>query len=173
MDIRDIEEAIKYLDIIQIGARNAQNYSLLKEVGNLDIPIILKNGINTLIQEWLCSAEYIMQNGNFKVVLCERGIRTSETYTRNTLDLSAVLAIKELSRLPIIIDPSHGTGRRTMIETMCLGGVMVGCDGIMVEVHDFPEEALSDGEQSIIPKDFGKINKKIELLLKIKNNVWG
>lgn len=164
MDVRDLDTAIRYVDIIQVGARNVQNYPLLKELGMMDIPVILKNGFCTTLQEWLSSAEYILDKGNYKVILCERGIRTHENYTRNTLDLSIVAAIKRICCLPIIIDPSHGTGCPDLIEPMCLSGICAGCDGIMVEVHDSPEAALSDGEQSILPSHFGKIIKSVDKL---------
>lgn len=173
MDVRDLETAVKYIDIVQVGARNAQNYSLLKELGNLDIPVILKNGLSTTISEWLYSAEYLISGGNRKVILCERGIRSTETFTRNTLDLSAVAAIKELSFLPIIIDPSHGTGKRELIEKMSLSGVMAGCDGIMIEVHDFPEQAFSDWEQALLPDEFSKIIKKVNSLVDFRKCLSG
>ena len=149
LDTRDVEFLEQYVDYLQIGTRNMQNYALLKEVGKCRKPIILKRGMNATIEEWLYSAEYILKEGNTRVILCERGIRTFEPWTRNTLDLSAVSLIKTMTRLPIIIDPSHGTGCRGLIEPMCLAGIMAGCDGVMVEVHNTPEEALSDGKQSI------------------------
>lgn len=164
LDVRDIEVAVKYVDIIQVGARNAQNYVLLKELGKIDMPIIIKNGMSTTIKEWLNCAEYILMGGNRKVILCERGIRTFEDYTRNTIDFSAIAAIKQLSWLPIILDPSHGTGKPELIETMTLCGVVAGCNGFMVEVHDRPEIAKSDGLQAIKPECFGKIVKKVDKL---------
>lgn len=143
----------QYVDIIQVGARNMQNFHLLKALGKSTKPILLKRGLSATIEEWLMSAEYIMAGGNEQVILCERGIRTYEKYTRNTLDISAVLAVKELSHLPIIIDPSHAAGRWTMIEKLSLASLAVGAHGLIVEVHHDPEHALSDGAQSL------KINK--------------
>lgn len=172
LDVRDLEEAIKYVDIIQVGARNTQCFSLLKELGKTDVPVILKNGINTTIYEWLCSAEYILNGGNRKVILCERGIRTTENYTRNTLDLSAVAAIKTLSYLPVIVDPSHGTGKRELIEKMCLCSIMAGGDGIMVEVHDAPDTALSDGDQALLPGEFKSIVEKAAILNTLYKNMY-
>ena len=144
-----IEVFEKYVDIIQIGARNMQNFQLLKALGSTQKPIMLKRGLSATIEEWLMSAEYILSNGNPNVILCERGIRTFETYTRNTLDLSAVLAVKELSHLPVIVDPSHASGRWSMIEPLSKAALSVGADGLMVEVHNDPENALSDGAQSL------------------------
>ncbi len=139
----------KYVDIIQIGARNMQNFQLLKALGQSTKPIMLKRGLSATIEEWLMSAEYLLSSGNPQVILCERGIRTFETYTRNTLDLSAVLAVKELSHLPVIVDPSHASGRWSMIEPLSKAALSVGADGLMVEVHNDPENALSDGAQSL------------------------
>lgn len=144
----------EYADIIQIGARNMQNFALLKKAGTAKKPIFLKRGLSSTIEELLMSAEYIMAGGNDQVILCERGIRTFETYTRNTVDLAAVTAIKELSHLPIVIDPSHGTGRWRMVEPMAKAAVAIGSDGLMIEVHNDPEKALSDGQQSLKPERF-------------------
>lgn len=163
LDVRDIETVIEYVDIIQVGARNAQCYPLLKELGKIDFPIILKNGLATSLDEWLGSAEYILNEGNSKVILCERGIKTFEKYTRNTLDLSIIAAIKSISFLPVIVDPSHGTGRKELIEPMCLSAIMAGCDGLMIEVHDSPDNALSDGEQSLLPIEFKHLIEKTNL----------
>ncbi|WP_027632879.1 3-deoxy-7-phosphoheptulonate synthase [Clostridium hydrogeniformans] len=149
MDTRDVENSLNYIDIIQIGSRNMYNYSLLKEVGKTDIPIILKRGMSSTIKEWLYAAEYIMREGNEKVILCERGIRTFETYTRNTLDLNAVAYVKEKYRLPIIVDPSHGTGLRELVHKMSLAGIAAGADGLIIESHLKPEEAISDARQTI------------------------
>ena len=146
---RHVEMFEMVVDVIQIGARNMQNFDLLKEVGKTQKPILLKRGLSSTIEEWLMSAEYIMSRGNNNVILCERGIRTFETYTRNTLDLSAVAAVKKLSHLPIIVDPSHGTGRREMVEPMAMAAVAAGADGLMIEVHPCPSCALSDGPQSL------------------------
>ncbi|MCK5812416.1 MAG: 3-deoxy-7-phosphoheptulonate synthase [Clostridiales bacterium] len=152
------------VDIIQVGARNMQNFVLLKELGKIDKPILLKRGLSATIEEWLMSAEYIMAEGNQKVILCERGIRTFENYTRNTLDLSAVPAIKRLSHLPIVVDPSHATGMWWMVESMARGAIAVGADGLMVEVHNNPEKALSDGQQSITPDAFSNLMNSLRII---------
>ncbi len=144
----------EYVDIIQVGARNMQNFDLMKALGKSTKPILLKRGLSSTIEEWLMSAEYIMSGGNEQVIMCERGIRTFEKYTRNTLDISSVLAIKELSHLPIIVDPSHAAGRWSMIEKLSLASLAVGADGLIVEVHHEPEHALSDGAQSLKPKKY-------------------
>ena len=149
-----IPRFVKDVDIIQVGARNMQNFHLLKALGKIDKPILLKRGLSATIEEWLMSAEYILSGGNKKVILCERGIRTFETYTRNTLDLSAVLAVKELSTLPVIVDPSHSAGKWSMVEALSKASLAVGADGIIVEVHNNPDCALCDGPQSIKPKRF-------------------
>ena len=159
-----IDEFVKYADIIQIGARNMQNFDLLKAIGKTNTPILLKRGLSNTIEEWLMSAEYIMANGNENVILCERGIRTFEKYTRNTLDISAVLAVRELSHLPVIVDPSHAAGKWEMIEKLSLASLAVGADGIIVEVHHEPEKALSDGAQSLKPKKFDEMMSKLETL---------
>ena len=142
------------VDIIQIGARNMQNFDLLREVGKTNKPILLKRGLSSTIEEWLMSAEYILAQGNPNVILCERGIRTFESYTRNTLDLSAVLAVKQLSHLPVIVDPSHAAGKSWMVRSLSLAAVAVGADGLMIEVHNDPKNALCDGPQSITPEEF-------------------
>ncbi|MDY4474028.1 3-deoxy-7-phosphoheptulonate synthase [Mitsuokella sp.] len=154
VDKDDIELVGKYADIYQVGARNMQNFQLLKALGKAKKPVMLKRGLAATISEWLNAAEYIMAGGNEQVIFCERGIRTYETFTRNTLDLSAVAAIKELSHLPIIVDPSHGTGRWEMVRPMARAAVAAGCDGLIIEVHPHPEVALSDGDQSLTPKNF-------------------
>ncbi len=154
MDPRHVELVSKYVDILQIGARNMQNFNLLKEVGMARNPVMLKRGLCATIKEWLMSAEYILAGGNFKVILCERGIRTFEEFTRNTLDINAIPAVKMLSHLPIVIDPSHGTGKRPMIKPVSLASIAAGADGLMIEVHNNPEEALSDGAQSLTPDMF-------------------
>lgn len=148
-------------DMLQIGARNMQNFSLLRAVGRTGKPVLLKRGLAATIDEWLNAAEYIAKEGNMNIILCERGIRTFETYTRNTLDLSAVVAAKQLSCLPVIVDPSHGTGLRKMVEPMSLAAVAVGADGLMIEVHPQPENALSDGPQSLDEHDFSNLMKKV------------
>lgn len=154
MDTRDIETVAKYVDVLQIGSRNMQNFVLLKEVGRIDKPILLKRGLSATINEWLMAAEYIMAEGNSQVIMCERGIRTFETHTRNTLDISAVLAIKELSHLPVIVDPSHASGIKSMVGPLSKAAVAAGADGLIVEVHQCPEEALCDGGQSLTPEEF-------------------
>lgn len=154
VDVNDVELVSKYADVLQIGARNMQNFRLLQAVGKGDKPVLLKRGLAATISEWLNAAEYIMSEGNDDVIFCERGIRTYETFTRNTLDLSAVVAIKEQSHLPIIVDPSHGTGRWQMVQPMARAAIAAGADGLIVEVHPHPEVALSDGDQSLKPKHF-------------------
>ncbi len=162
-----IETFEKEVDIIQVGARNMQNFALLKALGKIDKPILLKRGMSATIEEWLMSAEYIMAGGNKKVILCERGIRTFETYTRNTLDLSAVLAVKKLSHLPVIVDPSHATGKRWMVKKLAMAAAAVGADGIMIEVHNNPENALCDGEQSLKLEQFEELVTDIKKILPI------
>lgn len=162
-----LDEFETYVDIIQIGARNMQNFSLLKALGKSTKPILLKRGMAATIQEWLMSAEYIMAYGNDDVILCERGIRTYETYTRNTLDISSVLAVKELSHLPVIIDPSHAAGRWNMIESLSLASLAVGAHGLIVEVHHDPEHAMSDGAQSLKPKKYAEMAKKLDKVSKV------
>ncbi|MGM0652332.1 MAG: 3-deoxy-7-phosphoheptulonate synthase [Bacillota bacterium] len=161
IDPRDVSWVCEFADILQIGARNMQNYSLLKEVGKADKPVLLKRGMYSTLKEWLNCAEYILAEGNPHVVLCERGIRTFETYTRNTLDLSMIPAVKELTHLPIVIDPSHGTGKLSLIEKMSLAAVAAGADGLLLEVHVNPCEAKSDAEQQLNPKQFATLMKKL------------
>jgi 3-deoxy-7-phosphoheptulonate synthase len=167
MSADKIEEFEQYVDLIQVGARNMQNFELLKALGKIDKPILLKRGLCNTISEWLMAAEYILAGGNSKVILCERGIRTYETYTRNTLDLSAVLAVKELSHLPVIVDPSHSTGRWSMVEAMSKAALACGADGIIVEVHNNPECALCDGAQSLKPAKFDKMMGQLRLIAPI------
>lgn len=162
MDPRDIEVISKYADIIQIGARNMQNFRLLLEVGTARKPVLLKRGLSATIKEWLMAAEYIMSKGNQNVILCERGIRTFETATRNTLDLSAVPVLKKLTHLPVFVDPSHGVGKWDLVAPMSKAAVAAGADGLVIEVHTKPEEALSDGEQSLKPDDFKKLVKELK-----------
>lgn len=159
-----IEKFVEDVDIIQVGARNMQNFDLLKELGKTNKPILLKRGMSATIEELLMSAEYIMAEGNNNVILCERGIRTFETYTRNTLDLSAVPAIKKLSHLPVIIDPSHATGKWWMVEPLAKAAVAVGADGLILEVHNDPQNALCDGQQSIKPEVFDKLIKELKVI---------
>lgn len=166
MDTRDVELVAKYADVIQLGARNMQNFSLLKEVGKTGKPVLLKRGGGSTIEELLMSAEYIMSEGNRNVMLCERGIRTIENYTRNTLDLSAVPVIKKLTHLPVIVDPSHGTGRWDLVLPMSLAAVACGCDGLIIEVHTKPDEALSDGAQSLKPKTFEELIDQVKKVAK-------
>lgn len=176
MSPEEFELVEAYTDIIQIGARNMQNFSLLKKVGESKKPVMLKRGMSATIEEFLMSAEYIMASGNPNVILCERGIRTFETFTRNTLDLAVVCAIKELSHLPIIIDPSHATGKWHMITPMARAAVAAGADGIMVEVHHQPENALSDGPQSLKPENFELLMQQIRpihQLLKAESELRG
>jgi 3-deoxy-7-phosphoheptulonate synthase len=151
----------RYSDILQIGARNMQNYALLREVGHTDKPVLLKRGLSSTIEEWLLSAEHVMARGNRQVILCERGIRTFETYTRNTLDLNAIPVVKELSHLPVIVDPSHGVGIRNKVAPMARAAIAAGADGIIVEVHQDPDRALSDGAQSQYPSEFAEMVDQI------------
>ncbi|MGE5396504.1 MAG: 3-deoxy-7-phosphoheptulonate synthase [Chitinophagales bacterium] len=154
IDVADAETIAEYVDILQVGARNMQNYALLRKLGTMNKPVILKRGLSATIEEWLLAAEYILSAGNEQVILCERGIRTHETWTRNTLDLSAVAVAKQVSHLPVLVDPSHATGRVDLVGPMALAAVAAGADGLMVEVHPRPEEALSDGQQSLTPQQF-------------------
>ena len=160
MSADKIDEFEENVDLIQVGARNMQNFQLLKELGKTNKPILLKRGLSATIEEWLMSAEYIMAGGNPNVILCERGIRTFETYTRNTLDLSVIPIIKQRSHLPIVIDPSHATGKRKLVEAMSLAAIAAGADGLIIEVHQDPEKAASDGAQSLYPEQFTQLVKK-------------
>ena len=162
MDVRDLELVERHVDIIQVGARNMQNFDLLKEVGLSKKPVLLKRGISATIKEWLLSAEYILQNGNFNVILCERGIRTFETDTRFTLDINAIPVIKGASHLPIVVDPSHSTGRWGLVPAIAKAGVAAGADGLLIEVHPKPEEALCDGPQSVLPEKFAKLMAELK-----------
>jgi len=166
MDTRDVGLVERYADILQIGARNMQNFNLLKEVGLSKKPVLLKRGISATIKEFLMSAEYILSNGNFNCILCERGIRTFEDATRFTLDLNAIPVIKKLSHLPVIVDPSHGTGKWDLVIPMCKAAIAAGADGLLVEVHTNPEEAYSDGEQSLLPKKFEMMMKQLRPVVK-------
>ena len=157
MDTRDVELVAKYADMLQVGTRNMTNFSLLREIGNCRTPVMLKRGWASTIEEWLQAAEYIASRGNYDIVLCERGIRSFETYTRNTFDINAIPAVKELSHLPIIADPAHGTGKRSLVNSVALGAVAAGADGIMVEVHPAPEKALKDGNQSLRFENFAEL----------------
>lgn len=162
MDTNQMEEALPYIDILQIGARNVQNYSLLKELGKLDKPILLKRGFATTYQELLMAAEYIMVGGNPNVILCERGIRTFETYTRNTLDLNAVPSLKEMTHLPIVVDPSHGTGVRSLVPIMARAAVAAGANGILVETHPHPDLSISDATQTISFASFSRMMHEVK-----------
>ena len=164
LDPRDVSWVCEYVDLLQIGTRNMQNFSLLKEVGKVNKPVVLKRGMYSPISEVLSCVEYILNEGNPNVIICERGIRTIENYTRNTLDLSAVPAFKELSHLPVIVDPSHGTGKPSLIEPMSLAAVAAGSDGLMIEVHHDPENALSDKDQALTPDQFARVVKRIRKL---------
>lgn len=162
MDIRGLDMVLKYTDVIQIGARNMQNFDLLKEVGKTKKPVLLKRGMANTIKEFLMSAEYVLSEGNFNLILCERGIRTFEDATRFTLDVCAVPVVKSLSHLPIIVDPSHATGKWGLVASCAKAGIAAGADGIIVEVHPNPEEAMSDGEQSLLPENFTKMMSEIK-----------
>ena len=168
MSVDMVQRFVDDVDIIQIGARNMQNFVLLKELGKTNKPILLKRGLAATIEEWLMSAEYIMSEGNDQVILCERGIRTFETYTRNTLDLSSIPAVKKLSHLPVIVDPSHATGKAWMVESMSKAAVVAGGDGLIIEVHNNPACALCDGQQSITPDEYSVLMKKIEKLVEFE-----
>lgn len=173
MDTENLSLVCKYSDIIQVGARNMQNFSLLKKLGSIDKPVLLKRGLSATINELLMSAEYIIAHGNRNVILCERGIRTFETMTRNTLDINAIALIKEESHLPIIVDASHGTGKRSLVEPVTLAGVIAGANGAMVEVHENPECALSDGPQSLNFEMFDSLSKKLEKTLLFRKELKG
>jgi 3-deoxy-7-phosphoheptulonate synthase len=167
MDTRAVEKVCAYADILQIGSRNMHNYPLLKEAGQCNIPVMLKRGMNATIDEYLLAAEYILDGGNQNVILCERGIRSFETSYRNTMDLNAVPMLKKLSHLPVIVDPSHGTGRAWMVPFLAKAAVAVGADGLLIEVHYHPEEALCDGPQSLSIEQFGILMKELHGLTKV------
>jgi 3-deoxy-7-phosphoheptulonate synthase len=164
MDTRQIEMMGRYVDCYQVGARNMQNFDLLKELGKVRRPVLLKRGMSATIEEWLLSAEYILAGGNQQVILCERGIRTFENATRNTLDISAIPVVKKLSHLPIVVDPSHGTGRRDKVIPMARAAVAAGADGLLIEVHDEPEKALCDGAQSLLPEQFERLMGELRVI---------
>ena len=164
MDPSQVSMMVGYVDVLQVGARNMQNYHLLRALGEVRKPVLLKRGLSATIEELLLSAEYIMSGGNYNVVLCERGIRTFETYTRNTLDIAAIPVIKKLSHLPIIADPSHGTGRRDKVAPMARAAVAAGADGLLIEVHHDPEHALSDGAQSLFPDQFAELMAELRII---------
>ncbi len=164
MDVTQIEVVERYADIFQVGARNMQNFTLLRELGRTRKPVLLKRGISATIEEWLLSAEYILSGGNMDVILCERGIRTFESYTRNTLDISAIPVVKKLSHLPVIVDPSHGTGRRDHVAPMARAAVAAGADGLIIEVHCDPDHAWSDGAQSLLPAQFDRLMAELRII---------
>jgi 3-deoxy-7-phosphoheptulonate synthase len=164
MEVSQIDMVERYADILQIGARNMQNFSLLRELGHARKPVLLKRGISATIEEWLLSAEYVLAGGNTGVILCERGIRTFESYTRNTLDISAIPVVQKLSHLPIIVDPSHGTGRRDKVAPMARAAIAAGADGLIIEVHSDPDRALSDGAQSMFPAQFERLMAELRII---------
>ncbi len=166
LDTRDVDLVANHADILQVGSRNMQNTALLKEVGKSCRPVLLKRGMSSTLEEWLLAAQYILDAGNPNVILCERGIRTFETATRNTLDLSAVSLVKELSGLPVIVDPSHSTGRRSLVTPMSKAAVAAGADGLIIEVHPEPENAACDGPQSLTPAEFGKLMSQVKRIYK-------
>jgi len=167
MDPRDVGLVARYVDVFQIGARNMQNFNLLKEVGSTKKPVLLKRGLSSTVKELLMSAEYILSGGNFNLILCERGIRTFEDYTRNTLDVSSIPAVKQLSHLPIIADPSHAAGKWGLVSPLAKAAVAAGADGLIIEVHSRPEEALSDGAQSLLPSNFAVLMKELKVLARV------
>jgi len=164
MDLSQIEVIDRYCDVFQVGARNMQNFTLLRELGHVRKPVLLKRGISATIEEWLLSAEYVLSGGNTDIILCERGIRTFETATRNTLDISAIPIVKKLSHLPIVVDPSHGTGRRDKVAPMARAAVAAGADGLLIEVHCDPDHALSDGAQSMFPSQFDRLMAELRII---------
>ena len=164
MDPSQVELMMGYVDVLQVGARNMQNYHLLRALGEVRKPVLLKRGMSAMIEELLLSAEYIMSGGNYNVILCERGIRTFDTNTRNTLDIAAIPVIKKLSHLPILADPSHGTGRRDKVAPMARAAVAAGADGLLIEVHPDPEHALSDGAQSLYPDQFEALMRELQII---------
>ena len=164
MDISQLDLIERYADILQVGARNMQNFTLLRELGHTKTAIMLKRGISATIEEWLLSAEYILAGGNMNVMLCERGIRTFESYTRNTFDISAIPVVQQLSHLPVLADPSHGTGKRDKVAPMARAAVAAGCDGLLIEVHNDPDHALSDGAQSLLPSQFDRLMAELRII---------
>ncbi|HEX3095161.1 MAG TPA: 3-deoxy-7-phosphoheptulonate synthase, partial [Candidatus Angelobacter sp.] len=164
MEISQIPLMLSYVDLLQVGARNMQNFNLLRELGKVRKPVLLKRGIAATIEELLLSAEYLMAGGNYEIIVCERGIRTFETYTRNTMDISAIPIVKKLSHLPILADPSHGTGRREKVAPMGRAAIAAGADGLLIEVHNCPDKALSDGAQSLYPEQFAKLVGELRVI---------
>jgi 3-deoxy-7-phosphoheptulonate synthase len=167
IDTQQVTMVARYADILQLGARNMQNYALLREVGHAEKPVLLKRGLAATIEEWLMSAEHILSSGNSQVILCERGIRTFETYTRNTLDLNAIPVVRELSHLPVIVDPSHGTGIRNKVAPMARAAIAAGADGLLIEVHHDPDHALSDGAQSLYPAQYADLVAQIRTIAEV------
>jgi 3-deoxy-7-phosphoheptulonate synthase len=165
MEISQIEGMLPYVDILQVGARNMQNYNLLSALGQIRKPVLLKRGMSATIQEWLLATEYILAGGNYEVILCERGIRTFETYTRNTLDISAIPVIQKLSHLPIVADPSHATGLRDKVMPLARAAIAAGGDGLLIEVHNEPEKALCDGPQSLYPEQFTRLMDELRIIV--------
>jgi 3-deoxy-7-phosphoheptulonate synthase len=165
MEISQIDKMLDYVDILQVGARNMQNFNLLAALGQIRKPILLKRGMSATIQEWLLAAEYIMSGGNYEVILCERGIRTFETYTRNTLDISAIPVLNKLSHLPVIGDPSHAVGRRDKVMPLARAVVAAGGDGLLIEVHHDPEKAVCDGPQSLYPEQFARLMDELRIIV--------
>ena len=173
LDVRDADDVARYADVMQVGARNMQNFMMLEELGRMDKPVLLKRGLAATIEELLSAAEYVLKGGNRDVILCERGIRTFETYTRNTLDLAAVAALKQLTHLPVITDPSHATGRRDLVDIMCRASLVAGADGVIVEVHPDPEHARCDGPQSLHPEEFSGLMGGLAGVLELTGTHWG
>jgi 3-deoxy-7-phosphoheptulonate synthase len=167
MEVAQVPLVTEYVDVLQVGARNMQNFNLLRELGKIRKPVLLKRGMAATIEELLMAAEYIMAGGNYQVILCERGIRTFENATRNTLDISAIPVVKKLSHLPIVVDPSHGTGRRDKVAPMARAAVAAGADGLIIEVHHDPDNALSDGAQSLLPAQFTALMKEVSLIARV------
>ena len=165
--LRAVETAVRYVDMLQVGARNMQNFDLLKQLGQLDRPILLKRGLNATYEEWIMSAEYIMASGNENVILCERGVRTFESYTRNTLDLQSIPVVRKLTHLPIIVDPSHAGGKWWLVDAMAKASVAAGADGLMIEVHNNPECALCDGAQSLKPAKYNTLIKEVAQIARV------
>jgi len=172
MDIRNLDAVCCHADIIQVGSRNMQNYALLKELGRVKMPVMLKRGLSATIEEWLLAAEYILEAGNQRVMLCERGIRTFETATRNTLDINAIPLVKTLSHLPVFVDPSHGSGIRSLVSPVAKAALIAGADGVMVEVHQNPAEALSDGQQSLNPDEFNQLSQELRKIAGYEKRVF-
>jgi 3-deoxy-7-phosphoheptulonate synthase len=166
MDVRDVEIVAEHVDIVRIGARNMQNFNLLKEVGRCGKPVILKRGISATVEEWLMSAEYLMAHGNHEVILCERGIRTFENSTRSTLDLSSVAVAKQMTHLPIIVDPSHAAGRKDIIPALSKASVAIGADGLLIEVHHLPADAKCDGKQALLPSELETLSQELDAIAK-------